>query len=67
MTMAHLIDNKDKNIDISDIIKEELKKHLRVHINTDYLGYVEVELRYDNEVIDNASSQVITDVNPLDF
>lgn len=56
----------DKNLNIADLVKAEIKEHLHVKVTTDYGGHVEVELLYDDDVIDSACDWVVTDSNPLD-
>ena len=61
-----VIDKNDKNMNLSELIKNEIKNNFKVKVSTDYGGYVNVELLYDGEVISSDVCQVITDFNSLD-
>ena len=54
------------NISITDVIKDIIKNNLKIQVTANYNGYVDVELLYDDEVIDSSTCQVITASNPLD-
>ena len=56
----------DKNMNFSELIKNEIKNNFKVKVSADYGGYVNVELLYDGEVISSDFCQVITDFNSLD-
>lgn len=56
----------DKNLNLADLVKAEIKKNLRIRVTTDYDGYVEAKLLYKGEVISDSTCQVTTDSNPLD-
>ena len=58
--------NSDKHLNLSELIKNELKNNFKVKVSADYGGYVNVELLYDDEVISSDVCQVITDFNSLD-
>lgn len=61
-----VIDKNNKNMNLSELIKNEIKNNFKVKVNADYGGYVNVELLYDGEVISSDVCQVITDFNSLD-
>lgn len=61
-----VIDKNDKNMNLSELIKNEIKNNFKVKVSVDYGGYVNVELLYDGEVISSDVCQVITDFNSLD-
>ena len=61
-----VIDKNDKNMNLSELIKNEIKNNFKVKVSADYGGYVNVELLYDGEVISSDFCQVITDFNSLD-
>lgn len=54
------------NINIIDIVKDIIKNNLKIQVNADYNGYIDIKLLYDNKVIDSSTCQVITMSNPLD-
>ena len=56
----------DKHLNLSELIKNEIKNNFKVKVSADYGGYVNVELLYDGEVISSDSCQVDTDFNSLD-
>lgn len=57
----------DKNsVNLSELIKNEIKNHFKIKVSADYGGYVNVGLLYDGEVISSDSCQVDTDFNSLD-
>ncbi len=55
----------DNNLNLSELIKNEIKNNFKVKVSADYGGYVNVELLYDGEVISSDACQVITDFNSL--
>ena len=58
--------NSDKHLNLSELIKNEIKNNFKVKVSADYGGYVNVELLYNDEVISSDACQVITDFNSLD-
>ena len=65
-SVRSVIDKNDKNMNLSELIKNEIKNNFKVKVSADYGGYVNVELLYDGEVISSDVCQVITDFNSLD-
>ena len=53
-------------MNLSELIKNEIKNNLKIKVSADYGGYVNVGLLYDGEVISSDSCQVDTDFNSLD-
>ena len=66
VSVRGVIDKNDKNMNLSELIKNEIKNNFKVKVSADYGGYVNVELLYDGEVISSDFCQVITDFNSLD-
>ena len=54
------------NICITDVIKDIIKYNLKIQVTANYNGYIDIELLYDDEVIDSSTCQVITNSNFLD-
>ena len=54
------------NISITDVVKDIIKNNLRIQVTANYNGYVDVELLYDDEVIDSSTCQVIISPNTLE-
>lgn len=66
LSVRGVLDKNDKNMNLSELIKNEIKNNFKVKVSADYGGYVNVELLYDGEVISSDVCQVITDFNSLD-
>lgn len=54
------------NISITDVIKDIIKNNLKIKATSNYNGYIDIELLYDDEIIDSSTCQVTTYSNPLD-
>lgn len=53
------------NISITDVIKDIIKNNLKIRVTTNYNGYVDIALLYDEEIIDSDSCQITTNNDPL--
>ena len=56
----------DVKSSIKKIIEEEIINNLCIRVTSDYNGYVAVRLLYKGKVIDEDTTYVITNSNPLD-
>lgn len=51
---------------LQELIKNEIKKNLKVKMTSDYNGYVEASLLYNGEIISRNGCFIDIDSNPLD-
>ena len=54
------------NISITDVIEYIIKNNLKIQVTSNYNGYIDIKLLYDDEIIDSDSCQITTNDNPLD-
>ena len=60
------MDNINIKSVIKNIIKNTIKNNLKIRITADYNCYIDVELLYNDEVIDSSTCKVIISHNTLE-